>query len=75
MRPFPESGIILEPDLRIEDAIEFLVWGSNNQGECYPLLHFFASGADVVLKQYRATYPRVCHVNMDMALPMDEKNS
>lgn len=57
--------------------VEFIIYGSTPLGEITEPMHGFADSMDVVsayAKSYKKEFPRICHINVDIAFPMEGPN-
>lgn len=55
--------------------MEMIIRGSDCRGKWYPYFRLSTDKTvDDIIKTYQATYPLICHVSIELALPMTEIN-
>lgn len=64
--------------VNLDKAIEYIVVGTDCFGNSYPTMRGFVEGfnwLERVANAYKTANPKICHMCIDMALPMNATNS
>lgn len=57
-----------------KDFCPCILWGTDKEGKRYPDRQSSTRDFNLVIREYRKLYPKVVHVNIDLALHYDHNS-